>query len=388
MEGKITSLTGRRSRPTGAPFRRDGEGLSGEHAGSSVRDFPENKEGFEMKWQQPTWVGFFVTTLLVVPFLLAGCPKRPEIAETTPKAIGPQGAIAMPGPALPSPPTVSAVPPTVPAAEEKSPPEVTTAQTPETEAAREGRVEEAEVPPDQGAEAPPGAPTAPGPGPGEAEVKPGAGVKESEVMPGGSPSAAESELKPETATPVKESEATPGSEPQAQGADVGAVPGIATPSGAEPSPGGTASSAPAEPVTAPPVAAAPVESPSGPASPAPAAVAQAPKAPEVSVKDIFFDFDQAMIRDDSKKTLADNVLWLKTNPASKVSIEGHCDGRGSSEYNLALGERRARVTRDFLVAAGIEANRVNTISFGKERPFVLGHDESAWKWNRRAHFTF
>ena len=334
-----------------------------------------------MKWQQPTWVGLFVTTLLVAPFLLVGCPKRPEIAETTPKAIGPQGAIAMPGPALPPPPTVSAVPPTVPAPEEKSPPEVTAAQTQETEAAREGRVEEAEVAPLQGDEASPGAPAAPEPGPGEAEVKPGTGVKEADVMSGASPSAGEAEVKPETPTPVKEPEATSGSEPQAQGADVGAVPGIATPSGAEPSPGGTASSAPAEPVTAPPVAAAPVESPSGPA------VAQAPKAPEVSVKDIFFDFDQAMIRDDSRKTMADNVLWLKTNPAAKVTIEGHCDERGSSEYNLALGERRARVTRDFLVAAGIEANRVNTISFGKERPFVLGHDESAWKWNRRAHFT-
>jgi len=283
-----------------------------------------------MKRQQPTWVGFFVTTLLVVPFLLVGCPKRPEIAETTPKAIGPQGAIAMPGPTLPPPPTVSAVPPTVLAPEEKAPPEVTTVQSQETEAAREGRVE-------------------------EAEVKPGTGVKEADVMSGASPS-------------------------EAQGAEVGAVPGIATPSGAEPSSGGTSPSAPAEPVTAPPVAAAPVESPSGPA------VAQAPKAPEVTVKDIFFDFDQAMIRDDSKKTMADNVLWLKTNPAAKVTIEGHCDERGSSEYNLALGERRARVTRDFLVAAGIEANRVNTISFGKERPFVLGHDESAWKWNRRAHF--
>jgi peptidoglycan-associated lipoprotein len=326
-----------------------------------------------MKQKRHKWVGFFVTTLLVVPFLLVGCPKRPEIAETTPKAIGPQGAIAMPGPALPPPPTVSAVPPTVLAPEEKSPPEVTTAQTQELETAGEGRVEEAEVPP--------GAPTAPEPGPAEAGVKPGAGVKETDVMSGASPSAAESEVKPETPTPVKETEAAPGSETQAQGAEVGAVPGIAAPSGAEPSPGGTSPSAPAEPVTAPPVAAATVESPSGPA------VAQAPKGLDVTVKDIFFDFDQAAIRDDAKKTLADNVLWLRTNPAAKVTIEGHSDERGSSEYNLALGERRARVTRDFLVAAGIEANRVNTISFGKERPFVLGHDESAWKWNRRAHFT-
>ena len=349
-----------------------------------------------MNQKRQTWVGFFTATLLVVPFLLVGCPKRPEIAETTPKAIGPQGAIAMPGPALPPPPTVSAVPPTVPAPEEKSPPEVTTAQSQETEAAREGRVEEAEVPLDQGADAPPVAPAAPKPGSGEAEVRPGAGVKESdvkpgagmkeaEVKPGALPAGMEPEVKPEPPPTVKEAEAAPESEPRAQGADVGAVPGIVTPSGAEPSPGGTSPSAPAEPVAAPPVAAPAVDSPSSP--PPASAVAQAPKAPEITVKDIFFDFDQAMIRDDSKKTMADNVLWLKTNPAAKVTIEGHCDERGSSEYNLALGERRARVTRDFLVAAGIEANRVNTISFGKERPFVLGHDESAWKWNRRAHFT-
>ncbi|MEK6569055.1 MAG: peptidoglycan-associated lipoprotein Pal [candidate division NC10 bacterium] len=325
-----------------------------------------------MRQKRHAWIGFFITTLLVVPFLLVGCPKRPEIAETSPKAIGPQGAIAMPGPALPPPPTVSAVPPTVLPSEEKSPPEVTTAPTQERETAGEGRVEEAEVPP--------GAPTAPEPGPAEAGVKPGAGVKEADVMSGASPSAADTEVKPETVTPVKEPP-TPGSETQAQGADVGAVPGIATPSGAEPAPGGTSPSAPAEPVTAPPVAAAPIESPSGPA------VAQAPKRLEVTVTDIFFDFDQSAIRDDSKKTLADNVLWLRTNPAAKVTIEGHSDERGSSEYNLALGERRARVTRDFLVATGIEANRISTISFGKERPFVLGHDESAWKWNRRAHFT-
>jgi peptidoglycan-associated lipoprotein len=105
------------------------------------------------------------------------------------------------------------------------------------------------------------------------------------------------------------------------------------------------------------------------------------------LKDIFFDFDQAAIREDAKKALAENVKWLMANPEVKVTIEGHADERGISEYNLALGERRARATRDYLVAAGIEANRINTISFGKERPFVSGHDESAWKWNRRTHFV-
>ena len=106
----------------------------------------------------------------------------------------------------------------------------------------------------------------------------------------------------------------------------------------------------------------------------------------LGVKDIYFDFDQSAIREDSKKLLNENVEWLRKNPAAKATIEGHCDERGSSEYNLALGDRRARATRDYLVAAGIQANRISTISFGKERPFVLGHDESAWQWNRRAHF--
>jgi peptidoglycan-associated lipoprotein len=125
-----------------------------------------------------------------------------------------------------------------------------------------------------------------------------------------------------------------------------------------------------------------------------AKIAEAEVRPETSaevkalgVKDIYFDFDQSAVREDSKKLLNENVEWLRKNPAAKATIEGHCDERGSSEYNLALGDRRARATRDYLVAAGIQANRISTISFGKERPFVLGHDDSAWQWNRRAHFA-
>jgi peptidoglycan-associated lipoprotein len=106
-----------------------------------------------------------------------------------------------------------------------------------------------------------------------------------------------------------------------------------------------------------------------------------------ALKDIYFDYDQSAILEESRKLLSENAEWLRKNPAAKVTIEGHSDERGSSEYNLALGERRARATRDYLMAAGIAANRISTISFGKERPFVLGHDESAWKWNRRAHFV-
>ena len=161
---------------------------------------------------------------------------------------------------------------------------------------------------------------------------------------------------------------------------------MTAPSPAEPSTEAASPAAPAGSAAVAPVASAPVSAPPAPA-PEPAVVAEAPRAPELTVKDIFFDFDQAAIRDESKKTLADNIQWLKANGAAKVTIEGHCDERGSSEYNLALGERRARVTRDFLVAAGITVSRINTISYGKERPFVLGHDESAWQWNRRAHFV-
>jgi len=105
------------------------------------------------------------------------------------------------------------------------------------------------------------------------------------------------------------------------------------------------------------------------------------------LKDIYFDFDQSAIREDSKQLLHGNVEWFKQNAAAKVIIEGHCDERGSSEYNLALGQRRAKSTRDYLVAGGVPANQISTISYGKERPFVQGHDESAWRWNRRAHFV-
>jgi peptidoglycan-associated lipoprotein len=105
------------------------------------------------------------------------------------------------------------------------------------------------------------------------------------------------------------------------------------------------------------------------------------------LKDVFFDFDKSEIRPDGKAALDENVQILKANPNMKVLIAGHCDERGTVEYNLALGERRAKAAVDYLVAAGIAQNRIRWVSYGKERPFVLGHDESAWKWNRRDHFT-
>ncbi|MDE2058538.1 MAG: peptidoglycan-associated lipoprotein Pal [candidate division NC10 bacterium] len=105
------------------------------------------------------------------------------------------------------------------------------------------------------------------------------------------------------------------------------------------------------------------------------------------LQDIFFDFDRSSIRADMKKSLAENVLWLKANPTASIIIEGHCDERGTVEYNQGLGQRRAASIKNYLVAAGISAKRITVISYGKERPFAQGHDESAWKWNRRAHFV-
>ncbi len=154
--------------------------------------------------------------------------------------------------------------------------------------------------------------------------------------------------------------------------------------------------APAAPAPAPRTAETPVTRPSPPAetpapAPAPAAPAPAPAAAPVPaaspLKDVFFDFDKSNIRDDQKAALNDDVAWLKSNTGAKITVEGHCDERGTAEYNLGLGERRAKAVKDYLIAAGLPADRVATISYGKERPFVLGHDESAWKWNRRGHFV-
>jgi peptidoglycan-associated lipoprotein len=105
------------------------------------------------------------------------------------------------------------------------------------------------------------------------------------------------------------------------------------------------------------------------------------------LKDAFFDFDKSNIRDNQKAPLNEDVAWLKANNRVKITLEGHCDERGTAEYNLGLGERRAKAVKDYLVAAGIPTDRIATISYGKERPFVLGHDEDAWKWNRRDHIV-
>lgn len=133
----------------------------------------------------------------------------------------------------------------------------------------------------------------------------------------------------------------------------------------------------------------PAEAVATPAAPKPeAAGADARGAGKESVlKDAFFDYDKSSIRPDAKLNLDENAKWLKANPKAALTIEGHCDERGTREYNLGLGQRRAKAAKDYLVSAGIDAKRIKIISYGKERPFEPGHDESAWKWNRRAHFV-
>jgi len=105
-------------------------------------------------------------------------------------------------------------------------------------------------------------------------------------------------------------------------------------------------------------------------------------------EDIHFDFDRYNIRPDAQAILDRQAAQLKAKPALTVKIEGHCDERGTAEYNMALGQRRADSARDYLRAQGIEASRLSTISYGKELPLDPGHNEAAWAKNRRAHFVY
>lgn len=121
---------------------------------------------------------------------------------------------------------------------------------------------------------------------------------------------------------------------------------------------------------------------------APAKVGPAPGSSEdfvVNVGDrVFFAFDSSELSSDARNTLEKQAFWLRKYPQATVTVEGHCDERGTREYNLALGERRAAAARDYLVTLGVDPSRVATISYGKERPAVLGSNEESWAQNRRS----
>ena len=163
------------------------------------------------------------------------------------------------------------------------------------------------------------------------------------------------------------------------------APGVATPPPAPAAP----VPPPAAPESTPPAPAAP------PAAPAPmpqVATPAPPVLPRVSefaananLKDVYFEFDKYDIRPEAARILDANATWLKANPGNLVLIEGHCDERGTAEYNLALGERRAKSTMNYLVGQGVAASRVTVISYGKERPVCTEKTEACWAMNRRAH---
>ena len=99
---------------------------------------------------------------------------------------------------------------------------------------------------------------------------------------------------------------------------------------------------------------------------------------------VFFGYDSSELTAEGRATLDQQAAWLKSRPNLAITVEGHCDERGTREYNLALGERRANAARDYLVSLGVPAASINTISYGKERPAVEGSDETSWAQNRRA----
>ena len=167
-------------------------------------------------------------------------------------------------------------------------------------------------------------------------------------------------------------------------------------SGCAKQPATTAATAAPAPAPAPraaapgpaPTAAAPAQS--GTATTAAPASTARPSLKEftavAALKDVFFEFDKYDIRAEDAKTLDANATWLKSNAENLVLIEGHCDERGTNEYNLALGERRAKAAMNYLVSQGVQANRITIISYGEERPLCNEKNESCWSKNRRAHF--
>jgi peptidoglycan-associated lipoprotein len=140
-------------------------------------------------------------------------------------------------------------------------------------------------------------------------------------------------------------------------------------------PGGSASATASVSVNAPPP---PVEQPKGPTD------------DELfmrEVRDAYFDLDKADIRPDARAALSKTADFLKNYPRFKVAIEGHCDERGSTEYNLGLGDRRATAVKQYLVSLGVAADRISTVSYGKEKPFCMESNEACWQQNRRGHFV-
>jgi peptidoglycan-associated lipoprotein len=105
------------------------------------------------------------------------------------------------------------------------------------------------------------------------------------------------------------------------------------------------------------------------------------------IRDAFFEYNDSTLSADAQSALTSSASWLKTNAQYNLLIEGHCDERGTEQYNLALGDRRANQAKEYLVTLGVDAGRIRTVSYGEERPFDPGHDDAAWAKNRRDHLV-
>jgi len=105
------------------------------------------------------------------------------------------------------------------------------------------------------------------------------------------------------------------------------------------------------------------------------------------LQDAFYGFDEATLSSDAQTALTTSANWLKRNSQYNLLVEGHCDERGTEQYNLALGDRRANAAKEYMVALGVDTGRIRTVSYGEERPFDPGHDDAAWAKNRRAHLV-
>jgi peptidoglycan-associated lipoprotein len=152
---------------------------------------------------------------------------------------------------------------------------------------------------------------------------------------------------------------------------------------------GAVAPAPSAMQASPAPAPAPAPAPDTATTPAPAPapmVKPSEFSPNPNLKTIYFDFDKYNIRPDDAKALDGDAAWLKANANNLVLIEGHCDERGTNEYNLALGEKRAKAAMNYLVAQGVQASRITIISYGKERPVCTEKTEACWAKNRRDNF--
>lgn len=105
------------------------------------------------------------------------------------------------------------------------------------------------------------------------------------------------------------------------------------------------------------------------------------------IADAFFEYNESALSPDAQSALTNSASWLKKNPQYNLLIEGHCDERGTEQYNLALGDRRANIAKEYLATLGVDTGRIRTVSYGEERPFDQGHDDAAWAKNRRAHLV-